>query len=262
MNDNFNRRNAGKYIFPLLVTVGLNLLLISFLLKVSFSQEVYSNTNQKKQPLKVSVENQPDSPLIITVISVNDSISSRPIVGYAVQNVSEKAISAFTIVEKERTTTQETITGTTISYSTLLLQPKDYNRDSFNARQFYQVIEELTLFVDYVEFGDGTSWGNDTQKGSETIAGRRAGRIKAIEEINNLIRNQNINSVISLINQEITQIIVPAADSKQTEKWRNGFQLGYKSVVAQAKSAYDKQGVEAVLTKLKEIENLIRKESK
>jgi hypothetical protein len=114
---------------------------------------------------------------------------------------------------------------------------------------------KLFLSVDYIEFEDGSSWGNDTQKQSEHIAGDSAGEKNAVKEIRQLLLGQNINAVSELLKKEVSEINPPDIDNKKTEKWRRGFISGYRSILIKLQFAYEKQGMEGISLRLKELEN-------
>ena len=256
---NVKSNNHRKYFLVFTAVTVLNILLVAFLLNIAFFSHVSGGASQDTQTPAVIVANQPDSPLLIIVTRVDSSISPRPLVSYILQNKGDKAIRGYTIAEREKTSQSENITATTIDYATKLLAPKGYNRDSFADRPYSQTLQELSLSVDYVEFEDGTSWGEDTYKGSETIAGRRAGQVRAVEEIKSLLGRQSPEAM-SFLSQEITDVISPAPDPKQSIKWQIGFQNGYKSVLALLQSAYRKSGAAALSAKLEDMAKAIRKE--
>ncbi len=250
--------NTRKQRIAFMALTLLSVILGASLLKVGVTNEALSSTNQKL-PLTVKIEIQSDSPLLITVLRVDDSVPSQAVVSYVLQNVSNKAIRGFTVIEKEKTGETENITATTVDNPLRYLQPKEYNNDSFVERPYFGNIERLVLSIDYVEFEDGDSWGSDILKGSETLAGRSAGRIKAIDEINALLV-QRSNVLTDLLKQELTEVVAPTPDLEKSSRWQNAFVTGYRSVVGQLQAVYQKQGIDGVSSKFREVEGRLKVE--
>ena len=115
--------------------------------------------------------------------------------------------------------------------------------------------EKLYLSIGYVEFEDGSTWGEDYQKQSEHISGFNEGRKAAVKHIKNLLGSQNKNELTDLFKKSIEEINSPVANDKQTEKWQRGFSSGYKFVWFTLKNAYEDKDLEAVSQKLQQIEN-------
>ena len=243
----------AAFVFVMVV----NIFLAVFLLRVGLAQTL-DDKLKKQPPLVANVVKQDDTPLHITIIDVDNSDPSYQTVYYVIQNSGNKPIRAYTLLG----TTKPGVVKTSTSYQVIkLLQPGEIIKGEwFEENENIKFGEPLTLSVDYVKFRDGSSWGDDTQRQSETIGGHFAGQAKAAEKVTNLIKNQIPETIIDLLEQQKADSVSFTSNSEQTEKWRRGFQQGYNAILTQLQFAYRKQGASGVSSKLKEIEITIRKE--
>ncbi len=132
-------------------------------------------------------------------------------------------------------------------------QAQSINLDALNQeRSNIQPSDILFLSIDYVEFEDGSSWGEDTQGQSEQIAGGRAGVEAATEQLKTLVDKREIASLNSLLERELMDVNVPLTNSAQSEKWRKGYEKGYKGVVYFLKGQ-SATGIEKISEKLNDI---------
>lgn len=249
----------GSSIALLAITV-INVILLITLTRIVYSGSITGGLTQIVPALKVTVANQPDSPLLITIVSIDDSNPSRAVARYLLRNVSNKAIKGFTIVEREKREQGENLNPNTIDYAFSSLPPQGYVEGL--QLQRFQPGGEVNLSIDFVQFTDGVSWGEDAEKGSETIAGRDAGRARAIAVVRELSDHRRTNEMIDLLKKDTTTVETPTVDSKQTPKWQGGFTQGYRSVLSLLRSTLEKQGVNSVLPKLEEFERVLRKEGR
>lgn len=121
--------------------------------------------------------------------------------------------------------------------------------------------EKITLFIDYVEFADGSSWGKNIHRTSERITQEFAGRKAAIDYFNGIIKNKEQASLTNALETDILDYQVPYPDATLNENERRGFRAGYKSVVSILQENKD-QNNEKLLEKLKELERVILNEVK
>ena len=246
-----------KHLLAFTLVTALNVALGIFLINTSFGQT--SENKYKNQPsLKVEVTTQTDSPLLISMISVDNTAESYQIINYTVQNVSSKKVKAYVLVYTDETGASKVSTSLFQSFvSEQIIQSSNVEE-----RVNVKLNGKIFLSLDYVKFDDGGSWGKDSEKQSEYISGHDEGQKSAVKQIKDWLINQNKNAVSNLLEQQIDEINPPVVDKKETEKWQRGVKSGYRSVLFRLKTEYEDKGLEAVSQKLEQIEKLTKMEEK
>lgn len=208
-----------------------------------------------KNPIDVKVSEQNANPLLVTITNTDNSDSLFQVVNYAVQNTADKAVLAYTVIVKTKSSGKIS----TINFNGKLFQPNSFYNEDFGIEwRNLQPADEAVFSIDYVLFEDGSSWGADTEKESERILGSLAGRRIASENMDVLLDNQKTDSAIKIIKGETANDSAQNTDSKQSDRWKAGFQQGYNSVLWQLKSAYEKGGMKAIAVKIEEIKTSIK----
>ena len=234
-------KDNKKYRFSFFVVSVINVGLAVFLLNASFGQ-ISGKNAMNQRPLKVEVTLQSDSPLSIMLINVDDSTLSSQTVNFAVQNIGSKSIRAYTIL------------GKTKASGKFKTGEIEQNGLSFES-EIIKENEVLFLSVDYVEFEDGSFWGEDSQGHSKLIAGERAGRLAAINRLKKLVKNNDFATLTDLLGQKIAEISVSVPTSSQPGEWQRGYQRGYKAVISILQRSKE-QEIDFLSTKLDEMEQL------
>lgn len=248
-NQESYERKGKHYMVAFIAVTVLNLMLGAFLIHKSFGQ---TNKHAEQKPLTIEVVAQNDSPLQITLINVDNSAPSFQVINLAVQNTGNKPVRAYSVYAEGK------LTGRTVTSNfaaKLLQQGESYNNRLPVERENIKADEKLSLSVDYVEFEDGSSWGDDTQQRSMKITAEREGRKAAIKQIKDLVKNQDFNTLTNLFSQEITELSFPLQSSNQTTDWQNSFQGGYRSAIAILRE-YQKRGIDSLSTQLDEMEKI------
>lgn len=230
----------------------LNLLLVGFLIYAHspFSAEALGHTSAIIQSPTVSIVSQQESPLLVTTGLVDATDPLSPQITYAIQNISNKPIRAFTVIE-ESATKSSRIKGSTlinIMSAAKILQPGQIEQNTFIGHRFVEPLLTLTLSTDFVEFADGTTWGKDTQQAAENLAGQRAGGRETIKKLRELMLTQGNVQVANLVNGQKVEIIAPPTG--RSESWRYGFQTGHNVVIRRLRVAYEKGGSRSLVSEL------------
>ncbi|HEV2912035.1 MAG TPA: hypothetical protein VGX92_01855 [Pyrinomonadaceae bacterium] len=198
-----------------------------------------SSASTQIPPPKISVEQQTGSPLLISSTYINPSDPFKPQYSYTITNVSDKHIRAYAIKEDIRFANEGVETsGAVLSILpslNLLLQPnqsRSINKD--NGEQYTHAINEVTLSVDFIEFSDGSTWGNDSFKSAERLAGRRAGGKAAIKKFREKLATGGLNALTDAITQDN---IVDPDPLIVSQDWREGFRAGVGVVRNRLKEA-------------------------
>ena len=247
-NKKFSLQKSKKYLVAFVFVMLLNIGLGAFLLHTVLAQT--SEKDYRNQPpIVAKTMIQDDSPLRITTINVDNSATSFQSVNFIVQNISSKSVKGYVILGSGKNTGKIV----TNFFPVKLFETVGINEDELRLeRSNIQPDEILSLSIDYVEFEDGSSWGKDTQGQSEYISGGRAGVKAATEELKNLVDKREIVVLTSLLEKALVSIDVPLPESVQSEKWRKGFENGYKGVVYFLKGQR-KKGIEEISRRLDEI---------
>lgn len=246
-----NFQSNRKYLVALSIVMALNLILGGFLIHNVLAQKEENDFKDQK-PVKAEVMDQKDNPLRIMVASVDNSPLAYQEILFSMQNNSNKPIKAYTLlVDGKRS--GKVVTGffTAKKFPTGESVIKNLDIERSNITEG----ETILISVDYVEFEDGSSWGSDSTGNSKLLAGQREGTKSAITQLKNLSRNQNVNSVINFLNQDLQGITVDIPNMDQSDEWKRGFRLGYKSVISILQEIKEEK-VEKVFEKLNEMEKI------
>lgn len=245
------------YLLTFASVIMLNAFLAAFLLRTVLAQT--SDDKFKNQsPIEVEVNLPKDSPLSITIVNVDNSDSTFQLVNYAIQNVSNKPIRAYTLLSQRK------VGGKIIasSFTNKLFQPQAVNTLQYaEERANIKSNEKISFSIDYVDFADNSSWGEDTQLTSKQFADELIGRKAAIKDLKILIKNQNTGTLGNLLEQDILDLQVLIPSSYTNEKAQKAYQSGYKSVIINLQR-YKQSKADILLNKLDEMEQVIGKEKK
>lgn len=251
---------SKKYLLLFCVIMMLNVLLSAILLNVTLGQAKKEDFSSQK-PIRVEIIEQKNSPLQITFLSVDNSAYLHQEIICSLQNVSNKTIRAYTLLgDGNRKNSGKIITS---FFLERLFQVGGSVVDSVPMER-RDLAEEDTVFlsIDYVEFEDGSFWGSDSVGKSKEIAGETAGAKQAIKQLKELIKNQNGNdadSITNFLKQNISEITVNVPETNESEEWKKGFTLGYRTVISILQRITD-QKIENITKKLDDLENNFRKE--
>jgi gas vesicle protein len=245
----------NKYLLGFLCLMLLNGLLIVFLLNSNLAQTL-DKPAEDHPPIVVEIVKQEDCPLLITLMSVDNSIEKNQTINFSVQNLSSKKIRSYVLFHAD----EFGVGGASIRFFSIFA-PAQIGQDSFSeARANIKSNGKMFLSVDYVKFADGSSWGKDTQKQSEYISGQSEGTKTAVKQIKQLIISRNKEILSNMLQKEMDELNPPDIDEKKSAKWRNGLVAGYRSVLISVRSAHEQNGMEAVSLKIEEIEKLTKEE--
>lgn len=243
---------SHKRLVSVMVVAALNISLLTFLihLRATPALEASSYTVGAGQHPKVSVAAQENVPLGITIGNIDASNPLTPRVEYVVQNISSKLIRAYTVLEDTATKSSIGKTSTIVNITSVkqILQPYQSMAGTVDGQSYQEPLEILTLSIDFVEFADGTTWGDDTQQTAETLRGQRAGGSETIKKLRELMLKQGGGAVASLVKQKNITVVSPTPD--QPAKWQYGFQVGQNTVLYRLKVALEKGGAAQLASEL------------
>ena len=247
-NKKFSIQKSKKYLVAFVFVMLLNIGLGAFLLHTVLAQT--SEKDYRNQPpIIAKTLMQDDSPLRITTVNIDNSASLFQSVNFIIQNIGSKSVKGYVILGIGKNTGKIV----TNFFPVKLFETVGVKQDELRLeRNNIQPDEILSLSIDYVEFEDGSFWGEDTQGQSEHISGGRAGVKAATEQLKKLVDKHEIVVLTSLLEKALVDVDVPLPESVQSEKWRKGFENGYKGVVYFLKGQREK-GIEEISKRLDEI---------
>lgn len=198
----------------------------------------------KTQAVSVEVRGQEGTPLAISSINTVSSNPQQPVFSYEVINSGDKPVSAYAIRHDVTVGNGQSsgVTLTTLWSLNTLLYPHASNPEDFRGRSYGAEVSKVVLSVDFVEFIDGTTWGQDTFKMSEKVAGNRAGGRAVLNKLRDKSSTRGLTAVLEAINGEI--MIAPRTDKSQL--WKDAFEEGIKTVRVRLQNANRKGGLPAL----------------
>jgi len=203
---------------------------------------------------RLTIAKQPDCPLLVLSTGIDSTNPLEPHYSYSVTNRVEKPIIAYAIRETVKLGSGTPIVGTSFVHlpsETLILRPHESRQeDGGFGKASDRAPSEINISVDFVEFADGTRWGEDVGKSGDRLDGQRAGGEAAIKRYREALSTQGLQGLeIALDNPNLVQ---PQRGTTDSTDWREGFVQGV-SVVKQrlirAKVKDGQAGVAVELTK-------------
>jgi hypothetical protein len=206
--------------------------------------------SQTAPPPRIIVAHQSDSPLLVFSTYVDSSNPLSPRYGYSLTNNSDKPIRAFTIRESVSTGGGAPIISTSLTHAPavkLFLKPHESRQEEGGLGKTYlSPPAKVELAVDFVEFADGTRWGDDTSKSGEILDGERAGGKAAIKKYREILVNEGVNGFEQAL--ESRDLIEP--ESSKSVEWGYGFHTGVNTVKRRLKEARTKGGQDGIKREL------------
>jgi hypothetical protein len=238
-----NRRPFKESYF----TVALPIVLLGLYLIVSGAHRGrQSETVKPIQSPEVLVQKQKNAPLRIVTVNSDSASRSIPHLDLVVMNTSTKPITAYAIrydVISGKTRTN----GAELSVAMLsrsILQPgRSVQTDVGAGENHSDGIDQIVILVDFVEFGDGSTWGPDSHYSAERLAGQRAGAHEAARLLQRILNSKGLRDVVEAVNGETLDIPVPV---DRSERWLEGFKTGIGFVQGRIRQAYTEGGITSI----------------
>lgn len=229
------------------LTLSLCAVVITFLAGVhSFAAQ----SRDSQQPAQVSlhrvaVQSPPDAPLRISSVVDNSDDPDAPLVNFMVENVSSKPIQAYWI-------SYDTIahginvrlgSGLNATNQEMILPP--------GKRRATAVLnhdkEKISLSVGFIEFADGTTWGSDTAKYGESLAGERRGAQAEAQRLRKLLETGGVSAIVAAVSErELSMRSNHFSHSKSSSL------IGARAMRLRVRRAYDQGGLTAVESALRQ----------
>lgn len=209
------------------------------------------NTTVPKSPFQVLVKSQPDSPLLVSLSKTQNL--PEPELDLLVQNKGDKVIRAYTIAHEvvSKHSKAEGINFRNLRAVENLFLPNQSVTEIVEGftQPNSEPIESINVYIDFVEFDDGTTWGQDKFQSAELLAGQRAGAHAALDYLN---KSQKEGGVMALTRIGKLNSIPIAAPPNHSAQWLEGFRSGASIIQERFRSALNTGNLneaEAVLHK-------------
>ena len=203
---------------------------------------------QPQAPIVVA-RNEPGSPLVISAERQLAKTEQAPELSLNVTNVTTKTVTAFAI-KQEVVAGQKA--GTTVylynlPLSATKLPPNGALHEFATYDNLSNSQHRVTLTLDYVQFSDGKTWGLDSAKSGERVAGQNAASQILIRKLLGMIREGKAHEDFANTLESVTNIQPPAQHS---DEWNDGFRLAIGTVAHRLKRAHQLGGLGRVTTEL------------
>lgn len=190
----------------------------------------------------VTVDIQPDVPIVISSPRVVYADSEYAEFVYDLTNASTKPVRAYAI--KQQVYPQKVAASSCLFINLPLngqppLSPKAMTTSSDTSDIEPGKEQRIVLSVDYVEFVDGTTWGQDSGNFAETSAGQRFAATLITARLQDINRSSGRQDVLKLI-EDARADFKPSPT--QSANWQEGFSSAVASVTERLKRAYTKGG--------------------
>lgn len=212
------------------VVVVVVLVVTAFSVSASFMSPK-ARVNQQAKDI-IMVANPVDAPLLIELtelVTVQGGAVSGSISAIATVNlkaVGSKPINAFAIGRgsKPVNVSDADIRITNCLSADCILQPGQFKTTSVEVIT-NDSSKKILLFIDFVEFTDGTTWGSNDSQAVEHLSGQREGAKAALKQIKELLKTRDRASLISNLSDDNLNALTSKV-SEHSERWREGFEMG------------------------------------
>ena len=180
------------------------------------------------------VRYQADAPIKFVGLDINHPAHEF---GLVAKNVSGRPITGYALAHNCNNSTVLSSISTFVS-STDFPTSLDVNATytwTFNSDNVKEV------WVDFVEFSDGTIWGDNTTKTLESMNAWRIGTRQAAQTYNWVLRSRGPQAMLESIPEPVTNTMIDRYD----QRWRSSFNSGVEMVCA--KLMQDKANVEITM---------------
>ncbi|HKE55460.1 MAG TPA: hypothetical protein VKB46_02120 [Pyrinomonadaceae bacterium] len=211
--------------------------------------EAQQNNSQSGAPRndpipEITVVSQPDSPLSVDTSASRWAMPSHEIfdMHIVVKNRNTKPVRAYT-ARLELGYSQK---SQEMCYIQNIYFPgKVIKQDETDGKtRFLGFAKDLPpppvqVFIDYVEFTDGSTWGRDKCQSAESLAGERAGGEAALKFLRTMLQENGVQAVVQTIRSGGPKVEQP---DNQSARWNEAFSRGVEHVGYSVIEAYQKEG--------------------
>lgn len=226
---------------------------VPFLLASAFSDSRQPQASKdenpvRAKPIKLVVPKQPSAPVAIASSSIDSSNPNTPRIAIKVVNVSDFPVRSFTI-RCDTHFGESTLSAwslVNIQSMASCFRPHESRTINMDDADYAQPPHSVLLSVDFVEFLDGSRWGDDTYKSGERLDGMRAGAHSETRSILSKIRTTG-EIALSDLSGNGSDVVAPANVSAE---YSEGFRIGVDNVRARMKQFRGKKNLDEIVNEL------------
>ena len=217
---------------------------------LSCVSSIVAQSRDSRQPAqsslnRVAVQSPPDAPLRISSVVDNSDDPEAPLVNFVLENVSGKPIQAYwisydTIAQGINVRLGSGVNAT--SQESILPPGKRRETAVLNRGK-----EKISLSVDFIEFADGTTWGDDTAKYGESLAAERRGAQAEAERLRKMLDTSGLSAVVAAVSEREISL-----RSNRFSRSESGSLVGARATRLRVRRAYDQGGLAAIETALRQ----------
>jgi hypothetical protein len=211
----------------------------------------YGGGSSQALPLRITVAEHRESPLLILSTFADETNRLKPRYGYSITNTTEKKITAYAVQETVSLGFGTSIVTTEFTHFPavkLLLGPHESKQEEGGeGRTYKQAPVEVNLIVDFVEFADGTRWGEDKGKSGDVLDGKRAGGRAALMKYREIFASAGLMG----LEEDLAKTdLVQSEGSLKSAAWVDGFKQGVNIIKFRLAAAKSKGGNDAARREL------------
>jgi hypothetical protein len=203
---------------------------------------------EAEQLPRVVIESQPGAPVQLNVIQMRWATPTREILDIylEVKNVGTRSIRAYA------TRTGKPEQGGCFIYNAMA-PGKVIRAEQSDAKSRFVGVSRTSPpviiyeAVDFVEFADGTTWGEDRCEAADYLAGGRAGGRAALELLRGSLKREGAEAVWQKLNNSPLEIEPP---EDHTERWKSAFREAVRTISERVRRAYHSEGLPEMETTL------------
>jgi hypothetical protein len=227
------------------------LMATAVLSQATYDEKIPGLPDNLPHPPKMEVDSQPDSSLQITAKTKWVNVSPPGIeVILQVKNISnDKAVRAY--ATRQAFTIDEPPPGCFLLNAVKpgkVLQPGQSEVRSTWRGYPLDSRKPILLFIDFIEFTDGSTWGADGCESAQYLAGARAGARALAERLEKVFVDGGAKAVVNSVKGVVGEIEVPVAESNT---WQAGFRAGVESMIDRLRQAVSDGGLQEIEPALK-----------
>ena len=197
----------------------------------------------------VKITQQKDSPVLISLTEIFARNPLKPQISLKVENICRHDIRAIAIryeVITEKGAQGGPVFGD-LYYPFVIMKPGQWQSGIFSPPELTEPIKQISFSIDFVEFDDGTNWGDGSLKYTDWLAGRRAGMAAERELLLKLFATDGLRAVLQEFQKTPYEPVLPAG---QSPEWSEKFRAGAIEWRAMLRRAHKIGGDSALVTAL------------
>ncbi len=219
--------------------------------QATYDEKIPGLPDNLPHPPKMEVDSQADSSLQITAKTKWVNVSPPGIeVILKVKNISsDKAVRAY--ATRQAFTLDESPRGCFLLHAVKpgkVLQPGQSEVRSTWRGYPLDSRKPILLFIDFIEFTNGSTWGADGCESAQYLAGARSGAGKLVERLEKVFVDGGSKAVVNSLKEVAGEIEMPVAESRT---WQAGFRVGVESMIERLRQAVSDDGLPGIEPALK-----------